>query len=100
MPALAGIGPPTEFSPKEFSRSSIIRVAAKLTLLRRHASARQALARALGYIDPLLAAGVHLGLAGAGVGGTRAIVLACFGHSIAFLHVGLVGCERGRRYCR
>src|SRR3984893_12031590 len=70
------------------------------TLLRRHASARQPLARALGYIDPLLAAGIHLGLACAGVGGTRAVVLSGLGHAVAFLHVGLVGSERGRRYCR
>src|SRR5882757_7949617 len=66
------------------------------TLLRRHASARQPLARALGYIDPLLAAGIHLGLACAGVGGARAIVLSGLGHSIAFLHVGLVRSERWR----
>src|SRR5450631_144754 len=65
------------------------------TLLRRHASARQPLACALGYIDPLLAAGIHLGLACAGVGGTRAVVLSRLGHAIAFLHFGLVGGEGG-----
>src|SRR5882762_3474887 len=70
------------------------------TLLRRHASARQPLTRTLGYIDPFLAAGIHLGLACAGVGGTRAVVLSGLGHTKAFLHVGLVGSERGRRYCR
>src|SRR5260370_245254 len=58
-----------------------------MALLRRQASARQALARALGHIDPLLAAGIRLRLAGTGVGGTRAVVLSGLGHPIALLHL-------------
>src|SRR5882757_2246913 len=69
-------------------------------LFGRQTSARQSLAGALGQRNPLLTAGIRLGLPRAGVGRARAVVLAGLGDSIAFLEIGFVGSERRRSECR